>query len=160
EDINQHRRTIRLARAAVSILGVLLVAASISAFVAVEQRNEAVRQGNAARTQRDAVTSRALAGQALEQLDARPDRSLLLGLEAVRLEPRSAQARSALASVLERTEQARMLRGEDGTAIASSPDGRVIAIGRRDGSITVRWSGEDARVARVRADNGVSALAI
>ena len=44
EDITQHRRTMRLARGGVAILVALLIAATVSAFLALQQRNTARTQ--------------------------------------------------------------------------------------------------------------------
>ena len=76
DDVRQHRRTRRLAWSAGIGLGVLAVAASASAVIAVQQRNEA-------ELRRQVATSRQLSAQVLNRLAVdRVDTALLLALEA------------------------------------------------------------------------------
>lgn len=76
EDVRQHRRTRRLAWSAGAGLAVLAVAATASAVIAVQQRNEA-------ELRRQIATSRQLSAQVLNRLAVnRVDSALLLALEA------------------------------------------------------------------------------
>ena len=79
DDISQHRRAMRLARAAVATLVALLIAASVAAFLAFQQRN-AARAGE----------SNALAGQAVSTLDTDPVAALRLARQAAETSPTGA----------------------------------------------------------------------
>jgi WD40 repeat protein len=52
DDLRQHRRTLRLAWSAVTLLSVLSISLALAAFYATRQRNEATRQRNEANVQR------------------------------------------------------------------------------------------------------------
>jgi hypothetical protein len=81
EHIRQHRRTMRLARSAVTALAILLIAALMAAVVALGQRNEAVA------AQRTAIV-RGMVAQADEIRDRNPRGALQLGVAAHQLDPR------------------------------------------------------------------------
>jgi WD40 repeat protein len=130
EDITQHRRTMRLAGAGVAILIALVIAASVSAFLAVEQRNTARRQ-------RDAASSFALASAANAQLDRNLPAALLLGLEANGAKS-TAAARGAMISALEKARSAGLLLSLRGAprftrGVAISADGRMLAAEGEEG---------------------------
>jgi WD40 repeat protein len=76
EDIDQHRRTLRLARGAVALLLLLLAGAVIGALIAVAQRNTAIEQ-------RTLAVARELAAQSTNQRALNPELALLLAIEAV-----------------------------------------------------------------------------
>jgi WD40 repeat protein len=136
EDVLQHRRAVRLARAAVATLVVLLIAAIASAVFALGQRNTARAQRDRAEQQARIATSRLLADQALTDLERSPDRSILLSLEAFRLQP-TFEARASLVRALQHTQRApAVLR----------PGGEVLSVGfSRDGR-TLMTTGDDERV--------------
>jgi len=71
EDIRQHRRTRRLARAGVSALTILVVIAVALGILALVSRNQAVSTSTTARAQ-------ALAAESLSELSADPEVSVLL----------------------------------------------------------------------------------
>jgi WD40 repeat protein len=120
EDIRQHRRALRLARAAVATLLVLAITASASAVVAVQRAEEARRQ------ERDA-TSRLLAAAARNELEGRLDRALLLGAEALRL-GQTGQSRDALVTALQYDDRRRTYLWPKARvdAVAFSPDGQLL----------------------------------
>lgn len=131
EDVRQHRRTRRLARAVTTVLAALVVVAALATVVAVDQRN-------AARRERDVAHSQFLAAQALAEKDVRLDRSLLLGVEAIE-ERATPEARAALLGALESTpELVRLLHGvhASSAAVATTPSGRVAAA---DGNDIALW---------------------
>ena len=141
EDIKQHRRTLRLARAAVAILAVLVLAVGASGAHRLpggRQRPSAARQRTAGSvTPRTAL---ALASASSDQLATYPDVSLLLGLEAYRTSP-SAEARSSMISALvdaRRSGVLAFLHGHRGSvrSVAFSADGRTLASVGYD-----RWCG-------------------
>ena len=127
EDVRQHRRAVRLARSAVAALVVLLIAAIASAVFALGQRNSARAQRDRAEQQARIATSRLLADQALTDLERSPDRSILLSLEAFRLQP-TFEARASLVRALQHTQRApAVLRpGGDVLSVEFSRDGRTL----------------------------------
>jgi WD40 repeat protein len=96
EEVRQHRRTVRIARAAALSLAVLTVASVIFGVFALLQRNEARRQ-------RDLATSRALVQAASANLDREIDLAALLSLEAYRIRP-STETKSSLIRAVERSD--------------------------------------------------------
>ena len=96
EEVRQHRRTVRTARAAAIALACLTLASIAFGSFAVLQRNEARRQ-------RDTATARSLSAAASANLDTRIDLAALLSLEAYRAKP-SAETRGGLTHVLQRSE--------------------------------------------------------
>lgn len=147
EHIRQHRRTMRLARAGVTTLAVLLVAALVAAVVAVGQRNRAVEQARIA-------TARQLAAAAVANLGTRLDLAQLLAVEAYRTD-RNAETRAALLQAV--TASPALVRYWHGdapvTALASSADGSTIVAGTSNGTVT-RWrarTGERSDVLRLGA---------
>jgi WD40 repeat protein len=148
EDIRQHKRTRRLARAAVVTLLVLTAAAIVGALIAVLQSNRA-------RAQEHLATSRYLAGQASSHLDTQPDLALLLGLEGYRID-HTAEARSSVLAVYRRNARlARIIYGDPRglLSVAVGPGGAVAAAGR-DGSVTLWDSRSDEPVGRRLALRG------
>lgn len=74
EDVRQHRRTRRLAGAAVAMLAVLLLAAVVTAVLAVQQRNLARERGRIAEEQREESRQRLvrlLVSNGVRQMDER-----------------------------------------------------------------------------------------
>ena len=87
EDLRQHRRMVRLILGAVAVLVVLTVAAIVAALVAIDQRDEATRQGEEASRQRTEAEQQAAIATARElaarsQLEPDPYRRLVLAIEA------------------------------------------------------------------------------
>ena len=80
EDIRQHRRTRRLARAGVGTLAVLVVITVALGLLALVSRNQAVSTSTSARAQ-------ALAAEGLDELSADPEVSVLLARQAVTVSP-------------------------------------------------------------------------
>jgi WD40 repeat protein len=135
EDVRQHRRTRRLATAAVASLTVLAMVTSVSAVVAVNRQREAIRQRDIARAQRDIATSRQLAMQAQAQSRSDPALSMLLGVAAWRTAD-TVEARAGMLAVDQRHRGVRaILAGHHGGAngVTFSPDGRTLATVGDDG---------------------------
>lgn len=160
EDIRQHQRTRRLAGAAIAALSLLLVAAAIAAFVALQQRDyaraqesEARHQAAVAATQQaeaereranaearrqeaekatDLALSRQLAAQA--PLSQWPDLAFLLALEADYFAPGSLDAFHSLVTVFSSNQYVEaVLHGEIVQALAVSDDGDRLAVVDLDG---------------------------
>lgn len=142
--VREHRRTIRLARAAVASLVVLLLLAVGAGVIALHQRNKA-------RDQATLAVSRQLAAVSAAERSTNLDTSLLLAVEAVHRDS-NPQTRSALLSAALASPQ--LVRYFDlpskVTAVAGSANGRVIVAGLADGRI-MRWdrTGEPQAIGRV-----------
>ena len=131
EEVRQHRRTMRVVRAAGATLTSLVVIAVFFLVLSVLRGNEAQRQLRLAQ-------SRQLAAQAqLDRGGEHFDRGLLLALAAARLAP-TEEARDSLVSGLEETSHLeRVLPGVGGgvSQLAVSDGGRTLEVLRTDGTV-------------------------
>jgi WD40 repeat protein len=131
-DVREHRRTVRIAAAAVAGLAILLVAAVITAWIAIVQR--------------DLSRSRELAALARNQLEIDPAVSLELAADAMQVRS-TTEARQMLRTALLRSHLRRRLQGHTGeiTLIDVAPSGdRAVSAGL-DGRMLV-WDLARARV--------------
>jgi WD40 repeat protein len=129
EQLQRTTRANRRLRAQLVALALALVVALVVGLVAVRQRNQAQDERRVATAERRIATARELAAAAAANLDADPERSMLLALEAVD------QTRSADGSVLPEAEEAlhravtasRTVLREPGVggALDWSPDGTL-----------------------------------
>jgi hypothetical protein len=132
DDVRQHKRALRLARSAVAVLAVLLLAAVIGAVVAVRSAREANRQT-------DRATAQALAaGSVAERESGAPDTALLLGIEATR-HHRSMLTRSQLLQAAAATPPLTAYHREARpvTATALTTDGSQLVIATEDGELRI-----------------------
>src|SRR6266540_2106322 len=135
EDVRQQRRTRWLFRSGLAVLVTLVIGAGLL-WVLAEHR------GGLARDRGDAVASGHLAEQAVTDLNDDPDLSLLLSIEARRIQD-TVEARSALLTGLERSPGLLAVLHNDGAAkaastvlsVAVSPDGQIVASANSDGMI-------------------------
>ena len=160
EDLKQHRRTIRLARGATSVLILLVVVSLVLGVVALQQRSTARHQTQIARREAadaryqaelarraaDAASAQKLAAQAINAVhDGRNDLGLLLAIEANRLDPNAATRASLLSSVVDQPALLRELHGlDDVGSVAFSPDGRVVTASSSTGDIML-WDVQTGR---------------
>ena len=154
EDLRQHRRTRRLARGAVALLAVLLAVSLVAGVLAVVNARDADR--NAARAEREATvaTARRLAAEAVARAGTAPDQALLLALEARRLED-SAESRSALLTVLQRTSRLEHLKTDLGageTVAGLSEDAATVAVADTEGRVRLFDATSDEEVAHFSTD--------
>ncbi|MFC9502585.1 XRE family transcriptional regulator [Streptomyces sp. NPDC057002] len=129
------RRRTWLRRGAVSLLSVLLVVASVTAFLAV-------RAQRIADTQRDAVSSQRAAEKAAALRTLDPALAAQIGLAAFRLSA-TPEARGGVLSTFA-TPYATTLTGQSGmvTAMAFSADGRILVTGGSDRTLRL-WEATD-----------------
>jgi hypothetical protein len=99
DDVNQHKRTIRLLRFAIAALIVLTVSALFAAYVAMQARNLAISTDQTrladARLRTNEFTSRRLAAASMNLLPANAELGILLAAEAMRIHP-TREAENAL----------------------------------------------------------------
>ncbi len=127
EDVRRHRNAMRLAWAAVITLATLTVAASIAAYLAVQQRNLATERLRVA-------ISRQLAVEALK-VDAQDiDLAMLLAVEAYHRAP-TPEAISTLQMLLERASRLATILPGPARGFAFQPDGEGLAVAMADGSL-------------------------
>ena len=139
EDIRQHRRAIRLARAAVAGLALLLVAALVGGALAVVSSRRAVRERNRADDQHALADTRRIAAEAIAGADSDPARSLLLAAEASGRAD-SIDTRSALLGTLLRSGSLVSVRSSSaGPAVAAdlTSDGRSEAVAADNGVVRI-----------------------
>ena len=140
EDVRQHKRTRRLVRAVVAMLALLLAGAIVAAVIAFDQREQARAERDRAEAQARLATSRQLASQSQLDVDDRYDRSLLLGVEAVRVQPTFEARASLLAALGAHPGLEAFLHGHGSPllALAATGDGRSIASVSQGGT-ALRW---------------------
>ena len=146
DDVRQHRRTKRLARGAVLLLLALAAAATVGAFVAVDQRDRAEEQLRVA-------TSRFLGAEAVASATRQHSQSLLLGVEALDASDTSEARDSLYRSLMRLPEAVRYLQPRRGQPIdtAYTADGRRLLVATSGGAIEIRSAatGEALRVVRL-----------
>ena len=140
EEVLERRSTTRLR--AVSVLSVIgaLVAVGLS-LLAIEQRQRAEMQQEAAQLQERIAAARALAALADNQLTEDPERSVLLAVEAVEVaRDAGGDALAAAETSLRRAIRSSHIehRLPSGGDVSVAPDGRLATLGT-DGTATV-WS--------------------
>ena len=124
-DLEEHQRAMRLARSAIAVLSVLLVAALVAAVFA---RSNAVRADNR-RVDTQAARLR------LESLNGinRPDIGFLLAAEAYRLRPDSAASAAVVATVQRTPDLRRYIRAHTSRIVAvgvTTNSGTVLSLDR------------------------------
>jgi WD40 repeat protein len=156
EDLQQHRRAIRFRNGAIAALALLLIVASISAFVAIQQRNEAKLQALIANDQKalaEAQRDRALRSQSLFLAEKSAElrqagdtaTAVRLALEALPKDltapdrPYVRQVEIALARALASNREKIVLRGHTAAIIALhfSPNGDRLITASKDGSARI-----------------------
>lgn len=132
-------------RALTGVLAAFLLAAGGLSALALHNADQASEQAQRANEQsqravaaRDVALSRQLAAQAVTRLNGQYDLGVLLGLEAQRI-AHTVEARASLLQALQAAPPGLIafLRGHTlvVTALAHSPDGKVLASGSNDGTI-------------------------
>ncbi|AQW46619.1 hypothetical protein SHXM_00082 [Streptomyces hygroscopicus] len=144
EEVWQHARTVRLRRAGVTALTVLLVIALIMANLADQRRQEAEKQRRQAEEQRRLATVRALQAEAENIRETEPRTSLRLSMAALRIKP-TMEAREGLFTTLQRTR----LAGSSATSVGKSDlasyssDGTLLATATITGRSVSLWDTRD-----------------
>jgi WD40 repeat protein/DNA-binding SARP family transcriptional activator len=144
ERIERQARANRRLRIQLAAIAIALVVALVAGFVAVDQRRRAEREGRVA-------TARELAAAATVNLDADPERSVLLALEAVE------RARSDDGSVLPEAEEALHGAVTASRVVLSVPGVGGSLDWSPDGTIFVTEGPEESGVVDIRdAETGES----
>jgi WD40 repeat protein len=119
---------VRAVIAVAAVLVVLLAFSLTAAFIAKGQRDRADRENTVA-------TAGLLASTAVALTGSRPDLAQLFAVQAYRLDPGNPQARAALFATVQADPQVQRFLMAPGpvSALAISPDGRVIVAGTRNG---------------------------
>jgi WD40 repeat protein len=127
EEVRQHRRAVRLARGAVAVLLALVVAATISAVLAVRGQSAARAERDRAEEQASIATSRQLAAQSDAALrESHVDEALLLAAHSYRIRP-TMEARDALLAGLHAVPRLEtILHLGTSSPTAMSADGRTL----------------------------------
>ncbi|MGW0583005.1 nSTAND1 domain-containing NTPase [Streptomyces sp. NPDC002920] len=148
----QARRQVRLRQGTLATLVVLLALAVMAGGLAYQQRSGALHQERIAR-------SRALAAQSTSLAAGQPEASMLLAEEAYRSQA-TPEARGALLSTQAQPFSARFggFRGPVNT-VTFAPDGRTLATGSSDGSVTLRRLADRRTTATFRVPGQVRSLA-
>jgi hypothetical protein len=155
EHIRRRHRAVRAVIAVAAVLVVLLAFSLTAAFIAKGQRDRADRENTVA-------TAGLLASTAVALASSRPDVAQLFAVQAYRLDPGNPQARAALFATVQADPQVQRFLVAPGpvSALAISPDGRVIVAGTRNGWVR-GWN--LARVTPVsygRMDGPVTGVAV
>lgn len=98
EDVRQHRSFTRVRRIAVAAIAVLMVASVVATIIAFIQQGTAARERDNAQRQARVATSQALAAQAQVLTSSQPSLAINLALYAYELSP-TFEARSAMATL-------------------------------------------------------------
>ncbi len=141
----------RRMRTLVAAMAIALVASIALGLIALGQRNDARRQGAAAR-------SRELAALSAGQLASDPELSVLLGREAVRTDA-TPQALFALREALDASALRRTLRSRKPVdAVTYGPDGRMLATVNQDNIVTL-WNAHTGAALR-RISTGTTPMRV
>ena len=153
EDLTQHRRVRRLATSAVSLLALLLVVSIVATVLAVQQRDDVLRQAVTLRSRQLASTGSGL-------LDSDLRLAQLLAVQGYRTEASSATREALLQAAFTSPLVDRFVSFDaDITAVATSADASTVAVGLTDGRVfTVDGAGATAPVQRFANSAPVTTL--
>jgi len=134
EHLRQHRRVMRLARSAVAALATLTALALAASFIAIGQRETAIRQ-------RDAALSGEFIVESEAEASANPLLARIDSLAAWRLHP-SAQSRHAMLAAAALPGIVTLTSAQNVTSVAYTADSRTLAVKNGTGSVQF-WNADD-----------------
>ncbi|MGH3067336.1 MAG: toll/interleukin-1 receptor domain-containing protein [Streptosporangiaceae bacterium] len=155
EHIRRRRRAVQAVVAVAAALVVLLAISLTAAFIAKGQRDRADRENTVA-------TAGLLASTAVSLTGSRPDLAQLFAVQAYRLDPGNPQARAALFATVQADPQVERFLVAPGpvSALAISPDGRMIVAGTRNGWVRGWNLARFTPVSYGRMDGPVTGVAV
>lgn len=155
EHIRRRHRAVRAVVAAAAALVILLAFSLTAAFIAKGQRDRADRENTVA-------TAGLLASTAVALTSSRPDLAQLFAVQAYRLDPGNPQARAALFATVQADPKVQRFLVAPGpvSALAISPDGRVIVAGTRNGWVRGWDLARFTPVSDGRMDGPVTGVAV
>lgn len=146
ENVRQHRRVRLLTRSAVTALSVLLVASLVAGGVAIAQSAEASAQRDIARDEARVATARQLAATSQSLADSDLVLSRLLADQAFRMNDDALTRAALLQSVSGSAAfQGAVDVGSPITALASTNDGALVAVGTQTGEV-LSWSADSGEL--------------
>ena len=153
EDLAQHRKVRRLARAAVTLLVLLLIAAIVASVIAVRQRDDVIRHATTLR-------SRQLASTATGLLDSDLRLAQLMAVQAYRTEDSPATRQAPLEANLASPSIQRVVTfNAEVSALAASLDGSTVVAGLEDGRVfTIRDGPHNEPVLRLTTPGRITGL--
>jgi WD40 repeat protein len=129
EDVRQFKKGRRIRRGFVSAIIVSLILAITFAFVAFQQRNTAIAERNIANEQRKQAIVGRLAAESRSHIDKSIDLSLLLSIQAIKLDATPEAKSSLLSSLLVAEPLGKIMHGNTSEvlSVSYSSDGRLLS---------------------------------
>ncbi len=143
EEVRQHRRTVRVVRAAVAVLGTALAAAVVLGLIAYSQSRTA--------------TARALAAEATADLTTNPEHSLDLALRSTRINASSTDLQALRLALAQAPERMAISSGVSGARAraAWNPAAEQLAMSGPNGTVSL-WDARTGHLEHVLTGGGSS----
>ena len=152
EHLREHRRAMRLAKGAITVLTMLTALAVAASFIAIGQRNTAVSQSHIAQSEQLAAEASNLSG-------TNAPLSMLLSVAAYKRAGTTEARTELIRAGKQPLDQLLTVGTSAATAVAYSADGNDLATGDADGHITI-WNTATGRHSRISSEKSeITALA-